>query len=44
MHAILIPIALLILAVPAMPAEAQRSRPAADVRQVVHQVATAEAG
>lgn len=43
MHAMLIPIALLILALPATPSEAQRSGAAADVRQVVQQVATAEA-
>lgn len=43
MHAILIPIALLILAFRATPAEAQRSRPVADVRQVVQLVATAQA-
>ncbi len=38
MHAILTPMALLILALGATPAEAQR-----DVRQIVQQVATAEA-
>lgn len=43
MHAILIPIALLVLCVATTPAEAQRSRPAADVRQAVQQVAAAEA-
>jgi hypothetical protein len=43
MHAILTPIALIILALRTIPAEAQRSRPAGDVRQVVQQVATAEA-
>lgn len=43
MHAILIPIALLILALAATPAEAQRTRAAVDVRQIVQQVATAEA-
>jgi hypothetical protein len=43
MHAILTPIALLILALHATPAAAQRTRAAADVRQVVQQVATAEA-
>ena len=43
MHAIHIPIALLILSIATTPAEAQRSRPAANVRQVVQQVAAAEA-
>jgi hypothetical protein len=43
MHRTPVPIALLLLALPATPAEAQRSRPATDVRQVVQQVATAEA-
>lgn len=43
MHAILIPIALLVLCAATAPAEAQRSRPAADVRQAVQQVATAQA-
>jgi hypothetical protein len=43
MHASPYPITLLALCAATMPAEAQRSRPAADVRQVVQQVATAEA-
>jgi hypothetical protein len=43
MHAILVPIALLTFALAATPAEAQRSRPVPDVRQVVQQVATAQA-
>ena len=43
MHRIPIPIALLILALAATPAEAQRTRAAADVRQIVQQVATAQA-
>jgi hypothetical protein len=43
MHVSLIPIALLVLCTTTTPAEAQRSRPPADVRQVVQQVATAQA-
>jgi hypothetical protein len=43
MHASPYPITLLALCAATMPAEAQRGRPAADVRQVVQQVATAEA-
>jgi hypothetical protein len=42
MHVSLIPIALLVLCAATTSAEAQRSRPAAAVRQVVQQVATAE--
>lgn len=43
MHASLIPMTLLVLSAATTAAEAQRSRPAADLRQVVQQVATAEA-
>lgn len=42
MHASLIPMTLLVLCAATTAAEAQRSRPAADVRQVVQQVATAQ--
>lgn len=42
MHASLIPMTLLVLSAATTAAEAQRSRPAADVRQVVQQVATAQ--
>jgi hypothetical protein len=42
MHTIPIPIALLILALGATPAEAQPSQPVADVRRIVQHIATAQ--